>query len=103
MKRETNQLEKTVLCLSVEMCEEGGNSNRENNIMFISWNVWKERQLNKRKQYYVYLKKCGKREITQLEKIVVCLSQEIWEKGDNSIRENSIMFISWNVWGRQLN
>ena len=38
-----------------------------------------------------------KRETTQLEKTVLCLSQEMWEKGDNSIRENSCMFISRNV------
>jgi hypothetical protein len=38
-----------------------------------------------------------KRETTQLEKTVLCLSQEMWEKGDNSIRENSCMFISRNM------
>jgi hypothetical protein len=41
--------------------------------------------------------KCVKRDTTQLKKIVLCLSPEMWEKGDNSIRENSIMLISRNV------
>jgi hypothetical protein len=71
---EKTQLEKIVLCLSLEMCEKGGNSNRENSV--------------------VYFLKFRKRETTQLEKIVLCLSQEMCEKGDNSIRENSSMFIS---------
>jgi hypothetical protein len=35
-----------------------------------------------------------KRETTQLEKIVLYLSPEMCEKGDKSIRENSIMLIS---------
>ena len=41
--------------------------------------------------------KCFKRDTTQLKKIVLCLSPEMCEKGDNSIRENSCMFISRNM------
>jgi hypothetical protein len=45
-----------------------------------------------------------KREATQIEKIILCLFPEMCEKRDNSIRENSIMFISRNVGkGREIN
>jgi hypothetical protein len=82
------------------MWGKGDNSIRENSIMFISWNVWEGKQLNKRKEYYVKIisRNVGERETTQLEKIVLCVSPEMCQKGHNSIRENGIMFISWNVW-----
>ena len=44
----------------------------------------------------------GERETTQLEKIVLCLFPEMCQKGHNSIRENGILFISWNCVKREI-